>query len=175
MSPEGVSATRGAQRDPQVGNTSLVDVVRSPEQARREFVTWFGGMEPVGSALRLAMEPLAAEILGRDPEDQELRGWANAVRLVALNRWPKAPDGTSPETHLDQMVELWATELRRQVRLNCWDVAFIPIFAVGLPAVVLSFALPDWAAWLGGVLLAIPLMRWWIRMRKSGRIALGDD
>ena len=152
-----------------------MDVGRSPEQARREFVTWFGGMEPIGSALRLQMAPLAAEILGRDLEDEDLRRWANEVRLVALKGWPKAPVGTSPETHLEQTVERWATELRQQVRLNCWDVAFVPIFAVGLPASMLSLALPNWAAWVGGALLAIPLMRWWIRMRKSGRIALGDD
>jgi hypothetical protein len=47
--------------------------VRSPEQARREFVTSLGGMEPVGAALRLRMAPLAAEILGRDLRDEELR------------------------------------------------------------------------------------------------------
>jgi hypothetical protein len=152
-----------------------VDVVRSPEQSRREFVAWFGGMGPIGSALRLEMAPLAAEILGRDPEDEELRRWANEFRRVALKSWPKAPEGTSPETHLEQTVERWATELRRQVRLNCWDVAFVPIFAIGLPAVVLSLAVPDWAAMVGGVLLAVPLMRWWIRLRKSGRIALSDD
>ena len=102
--------------------------------------------------LRVTLEdgPFAAEILGRDPEDEELRRWANEVRLVALKSWPKAPEGISPEGHLDKMVELWATELRRQVRLNCWDVAFIPIFAVALPAVVLSFAVPDWAAGSAG-------------------------
>jgi hypothetical protein len=149
--------------------------VRSPEQARRELVTSLGGMEPVGAALRLRMAPLAAEILGRDLRDEELRRWAHEVRLVVLRDWPTAPDGTTPETHLEQTVERWATELRQQVRLNFWDVGFVPIFAFGLPASVLSVALPVWAAVAGGAMLAIPLMRWWIRLRRTGRIAFGDD
>jgi hypothetical protein len=121
------------------------------------------------------MQPLATQILGRDPKDEELRRWVNDVRLLALNGWPNAPEETSPEAHLEHAVEHWATELRREVGLNWLDVTFIPIFAIGLPAALLSIALPTWVAWAGGALLAIPLMRWWIQLRKSGRIALGDD
>lgn len=147
----------------------------SPEQARRDFVAWLGGMEAIGTALRERMGPLAAQILGREPADDELRRWAHEVRLVVLAEWPKARDGTSPEAHLEQMVERWAGELRQQVRLNCWDVSFVPIFAFMIPSSLLSTVLPNWAAFGGGLLLAVPIMRWWIWARKTGRVAFGDD
>ena len=152
-----------------------MDARPSPEQARRDFVAWFGGMEAIGAALRERMGPLGAQILGRELDDDELRRRANEVHLVTLAKWPKAPEETSPEAHLVQMVELWADELRQQVRLNCWDVLFVPLFAVLLPGSLLSVVLPDWAALAGGIVLAVPLMRWWIRERRTGRVALGDD
>jgi hypothetical protein len=152
-----------------------VEARSSPEQARRDFVAWYGGMDSIGAALRERMELLAGEILGREPADDELRRWAHEERLVVLKRWPDAPDGTSPGEHLEQMVERWADELRQQVRLNCWDVLFIPIFAFAIPGSLLGIVLPDWAAIVGGIVVAVPIMRWWIWARKTGRVALGDD
>jgi hypothetical protein len=152
-----------------------VEARPSPEQARREFVAWFGGMQEIGAALRERMRPLAAEIVHREFSEEELRRWAHEVRLVVLDKWPNAPEGTTPELHLDQMIERWAAELRQQVRLNCWDVLFIPIFAFMIPASLLSTVLPNWAAIVGGVVLAVPIMKWWVWARRTGRVALGDD
>ncbi len=147
----------------------------SPEQARREFVVSFGGMQEIGAALRERMGPRAAEILRREPTDEELQRWGHEVRLVVLDTWPKAPEGTTADVHLEQMVGRWADELRQQVRLNCWDVLFVPIFAFMIPASLLSTVLPDWAAIGGGIVLAVPIMKWWIWARRTGRVALGDD
>jgi hypothetical protein len=152
-----------------------VEARPSPEQARRDLVAWFGGMQEIGAVLRERMRPRAAEILGREPADEELQRWAHETRLVVLRKWPEAPEGTTPEMHLEQMVERWADELRQQVRLNCWDVLFIPIFAFGIPAAILASFLPSWAAIAGGLAAAVPIMKWWIWARRTGRVALGDD
>ena len=132
-------------------------------------------MEAIGAALRERMAPLGAEIFGRELGEDELRRRAHDARLVLLARWPDAPEGTTPAAHLEQIVDSWAEEMRRMVRLSCWDVLFVPIFAVLLPASLLSVLLPDWAAIAGGVVLGVPLLLWWIRLRRSGRWALGDD
>lgn len=147
----------------------------SPERAKREFVAACGGMRAIGGALRERMRPRAQQILGREPGDDELQRWSNKVRLLALAEWPTAPEGTFPNAHLDHMVEAWAADLRKDTNLSCWDVGLIPVFAFGLPAVALSAVLPDELALLGGLLLAVPLMMWWVRGRRSGRIPPASD
>lgn len=132
-------------------------------------------MQAIGSALREQMRPRAQTILGREPRDDELQRWAHKARLSALAEWPTAPVGTSPEGHLDQMVAAWAAELRKDTSLSCWDVGLIPVFAFGLPAVLLSVVLPDEIALVGGLFLAVPLMIWWARGRRSGRIPPASD
>ena len=81
----------------------------------------------------------------------------------------------TPQEFVEWNVERWAWQLEQQVGLNCWDILFVPLFFVGIAAGVLNgIGLPEWLALAVGVVLLVPFMWWWARIRRRGYMAFGD-